>query len=314
MGSKSPKIHSNWKVVVLALIVATTFWFFNALSKNYDAQVEYPLEFQFQRDSLIIVDPLPEFIKLEVAGGGWDLLRRTTKIGAKPIIIQLDNPTEVKLLPKNNLQRIISDQLKEITIKYILTDSLFINIEPKETRLIKVIIDSAFIDLEKNHRITSVVNQSADTISITGPTSLIRQLKSPYFVKINEQEIDSDFDDDVIIPLSNKKIMKGSPNKIRVKFSVEEFNKVTLDIPIERLNFDDDNQVIMKDSTVQVSFMVAKSKEKAVTESGFNITADFSTLNKSDSTITLVPVQIPEFTSDIEFSKEKIKVNYVIRQ
>lgn len=310
MGSKLPKIHSNWKVVVLALVVATTFWFFNALSKNYEAQVQYPLEFQFQRDSLIIVDPLPKFIKLEVSGGGWDLLRRTTKIGAKPIIIQLDNPTEVKLLPKNNVQRIVADQLKEITVKYILTDSLFINIEPKETRLIKVIIDSAFIDLEKNHRITSVINQNIDTISVTGPTSLIRQLKSPFFVRVNEEEIDSDFDDYVPITLANKKIVQSSPNEILVKFAVEEFVNKTIEIPVEKLNFENSEEIMLSDSTVEVSFTIAKSKESSVDASNFSVTADFSAINKSDSTIQLLPVVLSEFATDIEFSKETVKVEY----
>lgn len=310
MGSKLPKIHSNWKVVVLALLVATIFWFFNALSKNYEAQVQYPLEFQFERDSLIILDPLPEFIKLEVSGGGWDLLRRTTKIGAKPIIIQLDNPTEVKLLPKNNVQRIVADQLKEITVKYILTDSLFINIEPKETRLLKVIIDSAFINLEKNYRITSAISQSTDTISVTGPTSLIRQLKSPYFVRVNEELLDGNFDDNVSIPFPNKKVMKSTPDKIQVRFSVEEFISKTIEIPIEKLNFEDSRELILTDSTVEVSFKVARSKESAVNVSDFSITADFSAINRSDSTIQLVPVVLSEFATDIEFSKETTKVQY----
>ena len=139
---------------------------------------------------------------------------------------------------------------------------------------------------------------------MTGPTSLIRQLKSPYFLKIDEEEIDSDFDEDVSIPFSRKKIMIGNPGKISVKFTVEEFIQKTLDLPIEKLNFEDKNKFVLTDSTVQVTFMVANSKEKDVTESSFNITADLSTLDNSDSTITLVPVQLSEFASDIEFAKE----------
>jgi len=298
-------------LVVLALVVATTFWFFNALSKDYDAEVEYPLEFDFQRDSLVIVDPLPKFIQLEVAGGGWDLLRRTTRVGAKPIVIKLDNPTEVKLLPKNNLQRIIADQLKDITVKYILTDSLFINIESKISKRIIIEIDSAFIDLEKNHRITSAIDLSTDTIKVTGPTSLIRELKSPYYITVQEKGIDADFDEEITIPLRNTKVMKASPGKVDVGFRVEEFKNITLRVPIESLNFEQLPEAFLMDSLVNVSFYVAESKEDEVSIDDFNITADFSLMNKQDSTIALQIVSTPEEASDITFEREKVKVRYV---
>lgn len=306
-----PKINSNWKVVVLALFVATTFWFFNALSKNYDAQVEYPLEFRFDKDSLIIVEPLPEFIQLEVAGGGWDLLRRTTKIGAEPIVIELDNPTEVKLLPKNNLQRIISEQLSDITVKYILTDSLFINIEPIQTIRIKVIIDSAFVDLEENHRITSRIVQNIDSISVSGPVSLIRQVRSPYFIQIEEEGLDSDFEESIDVKFLNSRLMTASPAAIDVAFSVEEFKKNTLSVPLEKINFDNAPTATLQDTVVQVSFMVAESQEDNVSAEEFGMVADFSLLSKLDSTIAIQPFQIPENVTDVEFVPEKVKVRYV---
>ncbi|MGB3466305.1 MAG: hypothetical protein WBA74_13590 [Cyclobacteriaceae bacterium] len=306
-----PKIHKNWKVVVLALFVATTFWFFNALSKNYDAQVEYPLEFKFQRDSLIIVEPLPRFIQLEVAGGGWDLLRRTTTIGAKPIIIELDNPTEVKLLPKNNLQRIIADQLSDITVKYILTDSLFIDIETLQSVKMKVIIDSAFVDLEENYRITSSIIQNVDSVTFSGPVSLIRQLKSPYFVQIEEEGLDSDFEERVPIRFVNSKLIKAMPEAIEVSFSVEEFKQKTLAVPLEKINFDNAPEAILRDSVITVSFMIAESKEDDISAEEFSMIADYSLINKLDSTIAIQPFRLPEIVTDVEFIPEKVKVDYV---
>ena len=308
MGKRLPKVHSNWKVVLLSLTVATTFWFFNALSKNYEAEVVYPLQFEFSQDSVVVVDPLPEYIRLEVSGGGWDLLRRTTKIGAKPVIIQLDNPTEVKLLPKNNLQRIISEQMKEVTVQFILTDSLFINIEPKVSRKVVLKIDSASIQLEDDYRITSPIQLLTDTVEISGPESLVKQLRTPYLIEIEEKDLDSDFSESIKVPLPNASIMKAIPAEVEISFQVEEFKRVTYQIPIEKLNFDQNPNATLADSLVSVTFTVAESKEDLISVSDFNVTADLLLLNQSDSTVNLIPVLLPDDADNIVFETERSKV------
>ncbi len=313
MGKEIPKLTDNWKVVTLSLIVATIFWFFNALSKNYDAHVEYPLEFQFQKDSLVIVDPLPEYLQLEVAGGGWDLLRRTTWIGAEPIVIKLDNPTEVKLYPKNNLRRIVSEQLKDINVKYILTDSVFINIEPRVSRKVIVQIDSSSIKLRDNYRVTSKINLSQDTIEITGPVSYIKQLKSPITLPLTSSEISRDFDDEIEIPLNNEDIMTSVPSIISVDFSVEEFKNITLAIPLEKQNFDSLQNIYLLDSTVNVSYWIAQSKVDQVSANDFSILADKSLIEEKDSTLSLLLLYAPEDALEVMLEKTKVKVSYAER-
>ena len=70
-------INENWKVVVLAVAGAATFWLFNALNKNYDTRLNYPVVFEFNRDSVVVVTPLAEEINIDVNGGGWNLIRNT---------------------------------------------------------------------------------------------------------------------------------------------------------------------------------------------------------------------------------------------
>jgi len=311
MGKGLPKLSDNWKVVALSLLVATIFWFFNALSKDYDARVEYPLEFHFQKDSLVVVDPLPEYIQLEVAGGGWELLRRTTWIGANPIIIKLDNPTEVKLYPKNNLRRIVSEQLKDITVKYILTDSVFINIEPRVSRSIIVKLDSISIGLEESHRLTSPITLSEDTVKITGPVSLIKKLVSPYYLKLGENEISRDYDEEIRIPLENERIMSSNPKSLDVTFKVEEYQEINLAIPLETINFDSLENIVLTDTSVQIKFWVAESKAKEIKASDFSFIVDRSLMNERDSTIEILTFYIPEDALDLTFEKEKVSIKTI---
>ena len=38
---------SKWRVVALCILGATTFWFFNALNKQYATRINYPIEFLY---------------------------------------------------------------------------------------------------------------------------------------------------------------------------------------------------------------------------------------------------------------------------
>ena len=91
---------NNWRAILLSVLAATTFWFFNALNKNYSTRLNYPLGFSFTRDSVVVVNPLPDKVVVDVSGGGWNLMRKTFLFSATPILLQLDNPTEIKFFTK----------------------------------------------------------------------------------------------------------------------------------------------------------------------------------------------------------------------
>ena len=158
MANKGNKGLNNWKVVVLSLIGATTFWFFNELNKEYTTRLIYPLEFNFQRDSVVVMRPLPETINVDVTSGGWNLLRRTFILfNPTPITIELFNPTLIKFYTRATMMPIVRDQLDELKVNYLVTDTLFFDIEEKQSRIIGLSIDSANTELRDNYRITSSI-------------------------------------------------------------------------------------------------------------------------------------------------------------
>ena len=91
---------SSWKVLILSFLGATTFWFFSALGKQYNTRIRYPLEVVFDRDSLVLMQPLEEYVEIDVTGGGWDLFRQSFWFGADPILIEPDNPVSIKFLTR----------------------------------------------------------------------------------------------------------------------------------------------------------------------------------------------------------------------
>jgi len=124
----------NWKAVVLCIFTATVFWFFNALNKDYTTTISFPLAFDFDRDRFIAVKPLPQDVRINVTGIGWNLLRRSSRLKVPPLIIPLERPVDVKKIVGSTLPVFFANQLADFQINFVITDTLRLAIEPKGVR------------------------------------------------------------------------------------------------------------------------------------------------------------------------------------
>jgi len=103
--------NKNLKVVLLCVIGATTFWFFNALNKNYTTDMRYPVVFEYDSDSSVLVRKLPEFIEINVSGGGWELLRTTIWFNRNSLIIPIENPFNTSFISGQQLFILLNNDL-----------------------------------------------------------------------------------------------------------------------------------------------------------------------------------------------------------
>ncbi len=303
---------SSWKVVLLSLLGATTFWFFNELNKEHTTRLIYPLEFQFERDSVVIMEPLPQSLKIDVTSGGWNLLRRTFILfNPSPITIELDNPTLIRFYTRASLLPIVTDELSELRINYLITDTIFFDIEDKRTRRFKVEIDSAAIDMREDYRITSPITIRPDSITLTGPMSIIDTLSDPYVIALPDARVDDDYEDDIELSMPRRDVMIADPEDIEVLFSVERFERVTIPIHFDALNFPADSSVVPSQETIDVHFVVKRSDRDRYEERDFGITLDYNLLDEIDSTVIAIMIYSPEEVLEVEIEPEYLKVLYL---
>jgi len=302
------KAFDNWKVVVLSLVGATTFWFFNALNKNYDARISYPIEFVFDRDSVVVMEPLASTLSIDVSSGGWNLLRKTFWFNVNPIKINLENPTEIGFYTRNSLMPIVSEQLSELKINYLVTDTVYINIEQKHTKRVAITLDSLSIDLADNHRIITPISIRPDSVLMVVPQSFYDTLGSTYSIRIESKGISSDFDREVELKIPGKGLAKSVPDVVRVSFDVDNFERRSIEIPIETENFPEDSSAYLSSEKVQVFYTIQESKDDKFSPEDFAVTANYSMLEPEDSTIMAILVYHPEEALEIEVIPEYIKV------
>lgn len=302
------KAFNNWKVVLLSVIGATTFWFFNALNKNYDARISYPVEFQFDRDSVVVMQPLAKTLSIDVSSGGWNLLRKTFWFNVSPIQIILENPTEIGFYTRNSLMPIVKDQLSELKINYLVTDTVYIDMEQKRQKHIALKLDSLSVDLAENHRIVSPIRILPDSIKVIGPQSFYDTLGLSFPLHLDSKGINSNFNREVTVKTPGGSLTRSIPEKVRVQFEVDRFERKSIQVPVEMENFPEDSSVYAATDAVQIFYTVRQSKKGNYTERDFAVTTDLNMLDKRDSTVIAILVYHPEEALEIEVIPENIKV------
>ena len=301
---------SNWKVVFLSFLGATTFWFFSALGKQYNTRIKHPIEFVFDRDSLVVIQPLAEFVELDVTGGGWDLFRHGFWFNVDPILIEPENPVSVKFLSRPTIIPIVRDHLNQFEINFLYTDTLYLNIEPKISKRVVLDIDSIKISLEENHRIVSPINIEPDTAIIYGPRSFIDTLKNRYTIPVDDEEIDEDFNRYISLGLVEGFNISSDPNVVRAVFSVEQFDNLQMPVNLELLNFPEDSSAIPSIPQVDVKFVIQRSLREDFFEDDFKVILDYDMMNQRDSTIPAIVMIHPESVIEVEPEPDTVKVLY----
>ncbi len=228
-GSISRK--PDFKVAFFSFLAAATFWLMNALNKDgYTTKLDYPLDIKYNDTLYIPTTPLPKQISVNVSGNGWTLFKRQWSLNTLPLEYEILQPLKAKFINTSALTDMVAEQVKDLKINYVVTDTLEIDFDKKISKKIRIEVDSLGINLRKPYVVSSLINITPRTILATGPESLIKSLDNTFTIAIPIKKIDSDFDNDIPLEFPQNTNLSFSHSKVQVSFEV-----ATLQIPIEDL-------------------------------------------------------------------------------
>lgn len=300
----------NLKVVVYCILTAATFWFFSALNKQYDATVDFPVEWKFDQDKYIATNELPEKIQMNVSGIGWNLLRANSWIKITPVTLRLSDPVAKKQLPGSYFANQVAEELDNLELNYIIEDSLKFNIDYIASQSFPVYIDSTHINLEESYRITSPITYDQDLVEITGPKEMLEAMpKDTFLVHIIETNIDEDFDSEIPFQLEYPDLMTARPQTVGVSFEVRKFEAKEVVIPITILNASP--EIFLADTLATIRYQIQQDQQDSIALSLFVVETDLKTINPLDSTLQLTIKEHPPRALEayIEFPQVKVLYN-----
>lgn len=304
-----PRINAgNLKVVILCVIAAATFWFFQALNKEYTTTMDYPITFDFDRSNYIAVDNPPNEIQVNVSGVGWSLLRKGFMGDTEPIYTFITNPSQTTAISGDNIRNDVLSQIgDEIELNYIAIDSIYFTIDQKVSKRCKVVVDSLSIDLREEFFITSQIGQSIDSVTITGPKSIIDEQSDTVLVRVPETRIDESINEEVNISSFNQ-LIEIYPPSLNVRFKVERFVEVNKTLPVTKKDFPEDSTYSIVPMIATVNYKVSESLIEQVSDDDFSIAVMFDRIVLSDSTIQPLILEYPDFVKDVQITSSRVKV------
>lgn len=221
---------------MLCIFTATVFWFFNALNKNYTTTLSFPLTFDYDKQGYIALGPLPEAVRINVTGIGWNLFRRSAGVKVPPLVIPLDRPDEVKKIVGSTLPGFFANQLGGFQINFVVTDTLRLVIEPKATRKVQLKLDIPASFFKDGYTLVSPIQITPDSISLEGPLSLIRNLSDPVHLKVQQNNIDENFNETVEVKFLNDDLIRRDPPVVELSFQVDRMIERTDSLRLEVIN------------------------------------------------------------------------------
>ena len=251
--------RTNWKAVSLCFLAATVFWFFNALNKTYATNVRFPLQFEFDHQKFVPSKPLPHNVYVNVSGIGWDLLRKYLGLKLPAVVIALERPAETKKIIGSTLPPLLASQLGNLKINHIVTDTLYLSIEAKDSIRMKVFIDPKEITFKKGHGRTSPIVVLPDSIQVEGPVSFLKQLPDSMVIALPSNKLNSNYREQVEVKLADESI-KRTPPVVEVMFEVGEVTEVQQKIKLDLINVPDFTHVMQDKDSVGCVVQVPRSR------------------------------------------------------
>ncbi|MCK3684261.1 CdaR family protein [Maribellus sp. YY47] len=301
---KIEKLINDKRVVVflICLLISTSLWFLNALSKDYSTTIAYPVKYVNPPSKQFLANEPPSKLELKIDAHGFTLLRYKLSLSFSPIILNLTNITKdlkpedgIYKVPSSGLMRRIKAQVSsEISILEVQPETLEIILDSLSTITVPV-KPNVELKFKSQFNLQNPVKVIPAEVKITGPSSVIDTISelSTQLLKLDDLDATVEKYADVLKP----KATTISPEKVTLRIDVEKFTEKELKIPLIIRNRPDSLSVKLFPSEVKVTCLVGLSEFEDVTANDFSAVVDYADMTNN---ALHIPVKIDRKSSFIQ--------------
>ncbi|GAB3542600.1 hypothetical protein GCM10027443_43680 [Pontibacter brevis] len=295
-------------------MAASTFWLLNALNKSYSTQTTYPIRFVYDQNRLIPIQPLPEEVAINVTGTGWKLLRKVLRLELQPAEIYIRSVPRNNYLPGSALRPALVNALNGLQLNFVVTDTIFFNFDAKVSERIPLRLEPNQTLTDENHVVVGPVRITPDSVTFTGPSSLIDSLPNPFPLSLSENRALSESSRiSVPIDYNYESLIKSSVEEAEVAVTVRNLVQQERQVTPELINVPDGMRLSVRPPLAMVRYQVLQDSVPLLNRNLFRVILDYSKFNPQDSTIAPELVQKPTGTRRATLWPDRFKVVEVER-
>ena len=285
------KIRSIYKtrkfnVFLFFLLLALIYSMLSKLTSNYTKTIVFAVKLVDVPSDQVVLDQSIDSIRLELKGYGYNLAKYYID---QPIIeISVNNLNKVKSNYQWTKQRNFSDLQsnfnKSVSLLSSSVDQIDFIIEQYESK--KVPIELEFeIGYKSGFDSFQEYKLSKDSITVTGPNSLIDTINVIQTHKLVLNQIDSEINTKIRVKSPKNNNITHSDTEIDFQLKVEKFTEESIKVPITIVNIDDTMKINYYPKVVSVLYRVSIKDYKAVNPMDFRVECDLNMINKDNSVL-----------------------------
>jgi hypothetical protein len=310
---KGSKIELRKKILMFSvfLTISVLIWLINALSKNYTADLDYPLEYTDFPEDRIFVGEMPDELTLRINAVGFSLLKY--KVFRKPVPVSF----RVSAFTLNRLDssrayiltRYLNDQVasqlpQELQLLAIEPDTLHFQWGRRVVK--KVPVRPGFqVELDKQFTTVDGIRFQPDSVEVAGPDVILDTLRQVYTAHMDLGLLSRNYEGR--LRLSRNPDLEYSTGKVDCFIELERFTEVSLQVPVEVENLPDSLVVQTFPPRVKLTCRVGLSKYDRVNNNQFRAVVNYQQASEEAKELDVEIQNLPAYLLGYEFSPRTVE-------
>lgn len=312
------KVDQRIIAYIICVLIASILWFLNALNKEYNTQITYPLKYTAFPTDKYIASELPSSITLDVTAKGFSLLGHKLQTSFQPIEVnvssylplftQHDSVLTYTLRTSTIQDRIASQMSSDIKLTRIVPESIHFKLTNAKSKMVPVKVN---VDYQLNPQFILKHKPSInpDSILVTGPSIIIDTIQAIYAKPLHLGLLQDKQNHLVnLIPINHVLL---STENVHVAVDIEQYTEIQLSISIRSENVPDSLRLRLLPSYTNVTCNVGLSRFDHLKAADFEFIVNYIQ-TKNSTYLDVVPKRIPEFVYDLTYSPKKVE--YIIER
>lgn len=309
---KEIRLSKNIITYLICVVIASILWLLNALSKDYSAELTYPVKYINFPEGKYPVIKLPSQLQLEVKARGFALLGYRIKTSFLPITFNVSTYANHLQQKKDIFEYTLNtDDIKDKIASQINPDIKLLNIYPEEiifkfavAKHKKIAIRPVLDYTLKRQYILTRVTTVPDSIWVSGPASVVDTLKYVRTEPLQLKELNKNVDRQLeLVHLPDCTFKEES---VEVFLEVEQFTEAKRTLPITAYHVPDSMNIRLFPPNVNISYEIGLSKYDKVNDNDFIFSIDYP---KSSHTnfLEIKASKVPGFIKNLTYSPQKVE-------
>lgn len=299
---------------LVCVVIATGFWFLNALSKIYTVDMVAPVHYVNYPNNKTLSGNPPEKFDLKVKAHGFTILRHKLSFLFMPLEFNVNDLTDNRMLesrrssfifPTRQFLTELAYQLSnDMEIVSMTPDTLFFRFDQMGQKRVKV-KPTVRVNLKKQYEISGDIKTTPDSVTVSGPQAVLDTLHFVYTQSQRFNAADKPIQSEA--KLSPIKELFFEPQAVRLDIPVEEYTEAQQSVPVVLTDLPAGVTVKLFPAKVKVLFQVGLSRFSEIHAEDFRLTVSYTDIQAGKQRLKITAQSVPSDLYELKITPEEIE-------